>query len=222
FCDIAHYAGLIAAGLYPSPVSVADFVTTTTHKTLRGPRGGMVLCKEKYAKDLDRLTFPGIQGGPLMHVIAAKAVAFGEALRPAFKKYQQQILNNARALAKALEERGFRIVSGGTDCHMFSIDLRSKGVTGKEAEGLLGAAGITVNKNTIPFDPEKPFITSGVRLGTPAVTTRGMKEKEMERIAGWITEAIEHRADPKRLRHVKSQVNGLCRKFPLYAKRLRK
>jgi glycine hydroxymethyltransferase len=182
----------------------------------------MILCREKYAKDLDRLTFPGIQGGPLMHVIAAKAVSFGEALKPAFKKYQQQVLSNARALARGLESRGFRIVSGGTDCHLLSIDLRSKGCTGKEAEEVLGRAHITVNKNTIPFDPEKPFIASGVRLGTPAVTTRGMKEKEMEKIAGWITAAIEHRADPKRLEHIQKEVIAFCRKFPLYRGRLKK
>ncbi len=220
--DIAHYAGLVAVGLYPSPVPHADFVTTTTHKTLRGPRGGMIMCREKYAKDLDRLTFPGIQGGPLMHVIAAKAAAFGEALKPSFKKYQQQVMSNAQALAKGLARRGFRIVSGGTDCHLLSVDLRSKGVTGKEAEEVLGKAHITVNKNTIPFDPEKPFIASGVRLGTPAVTTRGMKEKEMDKIAGWITEALEHRADPKRLAHVQKEVMALCKKFPVYAKRLKK
>jgi glycine hydroxymethyltransferase len=220
--DIAHYAGLVAAGIYPSPVPHADFVTTTTHKTLRGPRGGMILCREKYAKDLDRVTFPGTQGGPLMHVIAAKAVALGEALKPEFKKYQKQILSNARALAKALQERGFRIVSGGTDCHLMCVDLRGKGLTGKEAENVLGRAGITVNKNTIPFDPEKPFIASGIRIGTPAIASRGMKEKEMDKIAGWIMEALEHRADDKRVRHVKKQVEGLCRKFPVYAKRLRK
>jgi len=219
--DVAHYAGLIAAGLYPSPVPHADFVTTTTHKTLRGPRGGMIMCREKFAKDIDKLTFPGIQGGPLMHVIAAKAVAFGEALAPGFKKYQKQVMANAKALAKALEGRGFRIVSGGTDSHVFSLDLRSKGVTGKEVEVLLDHAGITVNKNTIPFDPEKPFVTSGIRIGTPAVTTRGMKEKEMGNIAGWITEAIENRHDEKRVAGIKKQVALFCRKFPLYRKRLK-
>jgi glycine hydroxymethyltransferase len=220
--DIAHYAGLVAAGLYPSPVPFADFVTTTTHKTLRGPRGGMILCREKYAKDVDKLTFPGTQGGPLMHVIAAKAAAFGEALKPAFKVYQRQVIANAKALVKGLEARGFRIVSGGTDCHLLCVDLRSKGVTGKEAEEVLGRAAITVNKNTIPFDPEKPFVASGVRIGSPAVTTRGMKEKEMDKVAGLITEAIEHRMDPKRVRHVKQQVEDLCRRFPVYAKRLKK
>jgi glycine hydroxymethyltransferase len=218
-CDVAHYAGLIATGLYPSPVPFADFVTTTTHKTLRGPRGGMVMCREKYARDLDRITFPGIQGGPLMHVIAAKAVAFGEALKPSFKKYQEQVLKNARAFAAALEKRGFRVVSGGTDCHMFSVDLRSKSITGKDAELLLDEAGITVNKNTIPFDPEKPFITSGIRIGTPPVTTRGMKEKEMDFLAGWIAEAVEHRADKKRIDKIRAAVAALCRKFPVYAKK---
>jgi glycine hydroxymethyltransferase len=220
--DMAHYAGLVAGGIYPSPVPHADFVTTTTHKTLRGPRGGMILCREKYAKDVDRVTFPGTQGGPLMHVIAAKAVALGEALKPSYKKYQAQVLANARRLALSLSERGFRIVSGGTDCHLFSLDLRGKGATGKEAEAALDLAGITVNKNTIPFDPEKPFVTSGVRIGTPSVTTRGMKEKEMDKIAGWITEAVEHRADPKRLRHVRGEVAAFCRKFPLYRQRLKK
>lgn len=222
FADIAHYAGLIAAGVYPSPVAMADFVTTTTHKTLRGPRGGVVLCREKYAKDIDRALFPGVQGGPLMHVIAAKAVAFGEALKPAFKKYQQQVLANARALAAALEKKGFRIVSGGTDCHLFSLDLRPKNITGKDAEIVLGMAGITVNKNTIPFDPEKPFITSGVRLGTPALTTRGMKEKEMALVAGWINDAVDHRQDEKRLAEIHKTVRALCKKFPLYAHRLKK
>ncbi|MGQ0644787.1 MAG: serine hydroxymethyltransferase [Elusimicrobiota bacterium] len=220
--DMSHYAGLVAGGVYPSPVPHADFVTTTTHKTLRGPRGGMILCREKYAKDVDRVTFPGTQGGPLMHVIAAKAVALGEALKPSYKKYQAQVLANARRLALSLSERGFRIVSGGTDCHLFSLDLRGKGATGKEAEVALDLAGITVNKNTIPFDPEKPFVTSGVRIGTPSVTTRGMKEKEMDKIAGWITEAVEHRADPKRLRHVRGEVAAFCRKFPLYRQRLKK
>jgi glycine hydroxymethyltransferase len=214
--DMAHYAGLIAAGLYPSPVPVADFVTTTTHKTLRGPRGGLVICREKYAKDLDRVMFPGIQGGPLMHVIAAKAVALGEALKPSFAKYQKRVMENAVALAEALKARGFRIVSGGTDSHLFSLDLRSKSCTGKVAEEVLGKAHITVNKNMIPFDPEKAFVTSGVRLGTPSVTTRGMGKKEMGKIAGWITEAIEHREDEKRLLAIRKDVATLCKKFPLY------
>jgi glycine hydroxymethyltransferase len=220
--DMAHYAGLVAGGVYPNPVPYADFVTTTTHKTLRGPRGGLILCREKYAKDIDRITFPGTQGGPLMHVIAAKAVALGEALKPSFKVYAKQVKSNAKALSAALEKRGFRIVSGGTDSHVFSLDLRSKGITGKDAEIALDAAGITVNKNTIPFDPEKPFITSGVRIGTPAITSRGMKEKEMEKVAGWITEAIEHRADAKRVKYIKGEIEKFCRKFPLYSKRLKK
>jgi glycine hydroxymethyltransferase len=222
FADIAHYAGLIAAGVYPSPIAVADFVTTTTHKTLRGPRGGVVMCKERFAKDIDRAVFPGVQGGPLMHVIAAKAAAFGEALRPPFKKYQKQVIANAQALAAGLVKRGFRVVSGGTDSHVFSIDLRRKSITGKDTETVLGKAGITVNKNTIPFDPEKPFITSGVRLGTPAVTTRGMKEKEMEKIAGWINDAVEFRSDEKVLKRLRRDVEALCKKFPLYAQRLRR
>lgn len=222
FADIAHYAGLIAAGEYPSPVAHADFVTTTTHKTLRGPRGGVVMCKERFAKDIDRVVFPGVQGGPLMHVIAAKAVAFGEALKPAFKKYQAQVRVNAQALAAALVKHGFRIVAGGTDSHVMSVDLRPKSITGKEAEIVLGKAGITVNKNTIPFDPEKPFITSGVRLGTPALTTRGMKAREMEKIAGWINAAIEGRSDDKALAKIRREVETLCKKFPLYRHRLKR
>jgi glycine hydroxymethyltransferase len=220
-CDIAHYAGLIVAGLYPSPVPVSDFVTTTTHKTLRGPRGGMILCKNTYAPALDKLIFPGAQGGPLMHVIAAKAVSFGEALKPGFKTYQRQILFNARELAKQLTARGFRIVSGGTDCHMFLLDLRPKGVTGKEAEETLDKAGITVNKNAIPFDPEKPFIASGIRIGTPAVTTRGLKEKDMASIAKWIDRAIANRQNPKELETIRKEVKTLCLKHPMYAERLR-
>jgi glycine hydroxymethyltransferase len=218
--DIAHYAGLVSAGLYPSPVPVADFVTTTTHKTLRGPRGGMILSKEKYAKDLDRVNFPGNQGGPLMHVIAAKAVCFGEALRPEFKAYQRQLLNNARRLASALQDRGWRIVAGGTDCHLFSVDLRPKNVTGKEAEETLDKAGITVNKNAIPFDPQKPMIGSGIRIGTPAITTRGMKEPEMEAVAELIDEALTHREDEAFLRAIKKKVHSLCGKFPIYQKHL--
>ncbi len=214
--DVAHYAGLIAAGIYPSPVPVADFVTTTTHKTLRGPRGGMILCREKYAAAVDKLNFPGTQGGPLMHVIAAKAVCFGEALKPAFKSYQQRVLDNARTMAKAMAEGGFRIVSGGTDCHLFSVDLRPKNVTGKEAETVLGTAGITVNKNAIPFDPQKPAIASGIRIGTPAVTTRGMGAPEMRTIAGWIGSAIAARSEERKLRAIASEVKDLCRKFPIY------
>lgn len=219
--DVAHYAGLIAAGLYPSPVPYADYVTTTTHKTLRGPRSGMVLCKAIHAPTLDKIVFPGVQGGPLMHVIAAKAVAFGEALKPAFKKYQAQLLKNARELAVQMTQRGFRIVSGGTDCHMFLVDLRPKGITGKEAEHVLDEAGLTVNKNAIPFDPEKPFIASGIRIGTPAVTTRGFKEKEMAKIAGWIDASIANRANPKALAKIRAEVKTLCQKFPMYQERLK-
>ncbi len=219
--DVAHYAGLIAAGLYPSPVPYADFVTTTTHKTLRGPRAGMIMCKAQYAQAIDKFVFPGVQGGPLMHVIAAKAVAFGEALHPSFKKYQEQIMKNAQALARELAARGFRIVSGGTDCHMFLVDLRPKGITGKAAEEALDCAGITVNKNAIPFDPEKPFIASGIRIGTPAVTTRGLKEKEMAKIAAWIDRAIAHRQNPKEHAKVRSEIKALCLKFPMYKERLK-
>jgi glycine hydroxymethyltransferase len=214
--DIAHYAGLIAAGVYPSPVGLTDFTTTTTHKTLRGPRGGMVLCKAAHAAALDKSVFPGEQGGPLMHVIAAKAVCFGEALRPEFKVYQTQVIANARRLAKSLTDRGLRIVAGGTDCHLFSVDLRSKNATGKEAEEALDKAGITVNKNAIPYDPQKPFIASGVRIGTPAVTTRGMKEAEMDQIAGLIDEALQVRADDAGLKRVKQATTALCRRFPIY------
>ncbi|MBI3288358.1 MAG: serine hydroxymethyltransferase, partial [Elusimicrobia bacterium] len=220
--DIAHYAGMIAAGVYPSPVGLADFTTTTTHKTLRGPRGGMVLCRQQHAAALDKTVFPGEQGGPLMHVIAAKAVCFGEALKPDFKAYQQRTLANARRLAKSLSERGFRIVAGGTDCHLFSVDLRPKNATGKEAEEALDKAGITVNKNAIPYDPQKPFIASGVRIGTPAVTTRGMGEKEVDEIAGLIDEALAARADDAGLRRVKEAVTGLCRRFPIYPEAMAK
>jgi len=221
-CDIAHYAGLIAAGLYPNSVPYADFTTTTTHKTLRGPRGGMIMCRQTYAQTLDKMIFPGTQGGPLMHVIAAKAVALGEALKPSFKQYQTQVLSNARALAAALQELGFRIVTGGTDCHMFLVDLQPKNATGKEAEEALGKAGITVNKNAIPYDPQKPFIASGIRLGTPALTTRGMKVREMQQIAQWIADALIHRQDEKILKGIRAQVKSLCRKFPFYSKRLKK
>ena len=219
--DIAHYAGLVAAGLYPSPVPHADFVTTTTHKTLRGPRAGMIMCRAAYAQALDKLVFPGAQGGPLMHVIAAKAVAFGEALKPSFKKYQAQVMANAKALAGQLTARGFRIVTGGTDSHMFLVDLRPKGITGKEAEHLLDEAGITVNKNAIPFDPEKPFVASGIRIGTPAVTTRGLNEKDMARVAEWIDRAIAARVDAKALAKIKSEVKTLCMKHPMYTDRLK-
>ncbi len=219
--DVAHYAGLIAAGLYPSPVPYSDFVTTTTHKTLRGPRAGMIMCKAAYAQALDKLVFPGIQGGPLMHVIAAKAVAFSEALKPSFKKYQEQILKNARALAKDLTSHGLRIVTGGTDCHMFLVDLRPKGITGKAAEEALDHAGITVNKNAIPFDPEKPFIASGIRIGTPAVTTRGLTEKDMGQVAAWINRALDNTQNPKALAKIKAEVKTLCLKYPMYKERLK-
>mgnify|MGYP001604489214 CR=1 FL=1 len=214
--DIAHYAGLIAAGAYPSPVPLADFTTTTTHKTLRGPRGGMILCRSAHAAAVDKINFPGTQGGPLMHVIAAKAVCFAEALRPEFKAYQGQVLANARRLAAALTARGFRIVSGGTDCHLLCADLRPKGVTGKEAEEVLDRAGITVNKNAIPFDPQKPFVASGIRIGTPAVTTRGMGTAEMDLIADLISETIERRSDAAFVGAVRGKVRDLCRRFPLY------
>jgi glycine hydroxymethyltransferase len=214
--DIAHYAGLVAAGLYPSPVEYADIVTTTTHKTLRGPRGGLVLSKGCYAKSVDRTNFPGNQGGPLMHAIAGKAVCFKEALSPKFKEYQTQVLKNARKLARELQGLGYRIVSGGTDCHLMSVDLRAKNITGLEAEKALDKAGITVNKNTIPYDPQKPMITSGIRLGTPALTTRGMKEKQMALVAGLLDEAIAHNDDDKALKGIKEQVKQLCAGFPMY------
>ncbi|MBI5243450.1 MAG: serine hydroxymethyltransferase [Elusimicrobia bacterium] len=214
--DIAHYAGLIAAGVYPSPVPHADFVTTTTHKTLRGPRGGMILCREMHAKALDKMMFPGTQGGPLMHAIAAKAACFGEALKPEFKDYQRRVVANARRLAKALQDRGMRIVSGGTDCHLFSVDLRPKKATGKEAEQALDRAGITVNKNAIPYDPQKPMIASGIRIGTPAVTTRGMNEAEMDEIAELIDAALARRGDEAALKDIRSQVRKLTARFPIY------
>ena len=212
--DMAHIAGLVAAGLHPNPVPYADFVTTTTHKTLRGPRGGAILCKEKYAKAIDKAIFPGIQGGPLMHIIAAKAVSFGEALQADFKDYQNQIIKNAKVLAESLMDRGFRLVSGGTDNHLILIDVRNKGLTGKKAEELLEAVNVTTNKNTIPYDPESPFVTSGVRIGTPAVTTRGMKEEEMKRIAEIIDLALD---ETNTREEVKDKVLELCKDFPLYA-----
>jgi len=215
--DIAHYAGLIAAGLYPSPVPYADFVTSTTHKTLRGPRSGFILCKKKYAKLIDKIVFPGMQGGPLMHIIAAKAIAFKLAATKEFQQYQCQILKNAQVLSSELQKRGYRIVSNGTDCHMFLVDLRSRNITGLVAEALLEAAGITVNKNAIPYDPEKPFVTSGIRIGTPAVTSRGMKEKEMVKIAQLIDVTLAHRHDMKYIRHLRQEVMRLCKKFPLYS-----
>lgn len=215
-CDVAHYAGLIAAGEYPNPVPYADVVTTTTHKTLRGPRGGLILCKEKLAKAINSAVFPGVQGGPLMHVIAAKAVCFGEALTPQFKAYQHQVVLNAKALAEALKKRGYRLVAGGTDCHVMCLDLRSKNLTGKVAEAALDKAGITANKNTIPFDPEKPFVTSGLRIGTPAVTTRGMKEADMEKVAELIDRAITHHADEAYLAAEAKEVEKFLEDFPLY------
>ena len=218
FVDMAHIAGLVATGLHPSPVPFSDVVTTTTHKTLRGPRGGLILCKEKYAKDINRAVFPGTQGGPLMHIIAGKAVSFKEALEPEFKTYQQQVVKNAAAIAKTLSSRGFRIVSGGTDNHLLLVDVKAKGLTGKQAEVALDEVGITVNKNTIPFETESPFITSGIRIGSPAMTTRGMKEEEMVFIANLIADVLEKVEDEKVQMEVADKVSKLCAKFPLYAK----
>jgi glycine hydroxymethyltransferase len=212
---MAHFAGLVAGGVHPSPVPHAQIVTSTTHKTLRGPRGGMILADAERAKAVDKSVFPGTQGGPLMHVIAAKAVAYGECLTPDFKVYARQIVANAKTLASALMERGFAIVSGGTDTHLMLVDLRPKGITGKEAEKLLDRAGITVNKNTIPDDPQSPFVTSGIRLGTPALTTRGMKEREMERVAGLIDEVLT-RKDDDTIARVHREVGKLTDGFPLY------
>ncbi|HAZ6116181.1 TPA: serine hydroxymethyltransferase [Staphylococcus aureus] len=215
--DMAHIAGLVAAGLHPNPVEYADFVTTTTHKTLRGPRGGMILCKEEYKKDIDKTIFPGIQGGPLEHVIAAKAVAFGEALENNFKTYQQQVVKNAKVLAEALINEGFRIVSGGTDNHLVAVDVKgSIGLTGKEAEETLDSVGITCNKNTIPFDQEKPFVTSGIRLGTPAATTRGFDEKAFEEVAKIISLALKNSKDEEKLQQAKERVAKLIAEYPLY------
>src|SRR2546421_7202289 len=216
FTDMAHIAGLVAAGVHPSPVPHSDFVTTTTHKTLRGPRGGLVLCRESYAKDLDRTVFPGVQGGPLMHIIAAKAVCFKEALEPEFIDYQKQVVANAKRLAAALTAAGFRLVSGGTDNHLMLVDVFSKGITGKVAEAALGKAGITVNKNAIPFDQNPPMVASGVRIGTPAVTTRGMREPEMEIVGELIARALKSPDDDEALGMVRAEVEALCRKFPLY------
>jgi glycine hydroxymethyltransferase len=214
--DMAHIAGLVSAGEHPSPVPVADFVTTTTHKTLRGPRGGLILCKEQYAKDIDKAVFPGMQGGPLMHVIAAKAVAFKEAMTPEFKTYQGQIRKNASALADAMVQKGFRLVSGGTDNHLMLVDLRSKKLNGKRAQEVLDLAGITANKNAIPNDPNPPYKTSGLRLGTPAVTTRGMTETEMPLIADLIDRALEARHDEAAVESIKEEVKALCHRFPLW------
>jgi glycine hydroxymethyltransferase len=215
--DMAHFAGLVAAGLHPSPVPYAHFVTSTTHKTLRGPRGGLILCKAEFAQAIDKAIFPGIQGGPLMHVIAAKAVAFGEALKPEFKNYQNRIVENAQALAQGLTNYGFRLVSGGTDNHLILVDVRTKDLTGKEAEQLLHEVGITVNKNTIPFDPASPFVTSGIRVGTPAVTTRGMTPKAMGQIAEAMDLALTSRHEPDKLAEARRIVSSLCAEYPLYA-----
>ena len=214
--DMAHIAGLVAAGLHPSPVPHSHFVTTTTHKTLRGPRGGMILCQASFAKELDRAVFPGVQGGPLMHVIAAKAVCFKEALSPGFREYQEQVVKNASRLAAAMAGAGFRLVSGGTDTHLLLVDVFSRGLTGKVAEAALGRAAITVNKNTIPFDRHPPLVASGIRLGTPAVTTRGMREPEMDQIAGFIARVLASPDDESVARPVRAEVDALCRRFPLY------
>ena len=215
--DMAHIAGLVAAGLHPSPVPYADVVTTTTHKTLRGPRGGLILCRDaEFGKQFNKAIFPGIQGGPLMHVVAAKAVAFKEALSDEFKVYQQQVLDNAKALADELVKKGFRIVSGGTDNHLMLVDLRSKNITGKEAQFLLDEIGITANRNTIPFEPLSPFVTSGIRLGTPALTTRGLKEEDIREVADIIADVIENREDSAVIETAKVKVQAICKKFPLY------
>src|SRR2546421_641668 len=215
--DIAHYAGLIAAGLYPSPIGVADVVTTTNHKTLRGPRGGMILANAEHERALNSAIFPGIQGGPLMHVIAAKAVALGEALKPEFREYQAQVLKNARAMAQTLQARGLRIVSGRTECHLFLVDLRAKRITGRDAEEVLGRAHITVNKNAIPNDPEKPMVTSGIRIGSPAITTRGFKEKEAVELARLIADVLEQPASEAAVNRDGDEIRALCARFPVYA-----
>ncbi|MBD0315053.1 MAG: serine hydroxymethyltransferase [Nitrospiraceae bacterium] len=214
--DIAHIAGLIAAGLHPNPVPFADFVTTTTHKTLRGPRGGVTMCKAEHAKAVDKFVFPGMQGGPLMHVIAAKAVAFQEALSPAFKRYQQQVLANAKTLAQALIDRGYKIVSGGTDTHLMLVNLTNKGLSGKEADAALDAAGIIVNKNAVPYDEKPPAVASGIRLGTPIVSTRGMREAEMNEIVTLIDRVLQHRQDPAVLEEVRNRAKALCGRFPIF------
>jgi len=220
--DMAHVAGLVAAGVHPSPIPYAEFVTTTTHKTLRGPRGGMILCREEYAKVLNSNIFPGIQGGPLMHVIAAKAVAFKEALEPEFKDYARQVVKNAQALAQTLVEEGFKLVSGGTDNHLMLLDFTGTELTGKVAEAVLEEAGITVNKNAVPFDTRSPFVTSGIRIGTPASTTRGLKEAEMQQVGRWIARALNNGDDKVVLAEIRQQVRELCGRFPLYAHRLEK
>jgi len=214
--DMAHVAGLVAAGIYPNPVQIADVTTTTTHKTLRGPRGGMILCQKKFAKKINSTVFPGTQGGPLMHVIAAEAVAFKEALSEEFKQYQQQIVNNAQTFAQAMADLGYRIVAGGTDNHLFMVDLRPKDITGKEAADILDKIRVTVNKNLIPFDPEGPMVTSGIRIGTPVITSRGMKEEQMQRIAQLIDQAIVHRESETELAKVRDDVERLTEEFPIY------
>jgi glycine hydroxymethyltransferase len=219
FVDMAHIAGLVAGGMHPSPVPYADFVSTTTHKTLRGPRGGLVLCKAQYAKELDRITFPGTQGGPLMHIIAAKAVCLKEAAEPGFREYAKQIVANAQKLAAEITTAGFRVVSGGTDNHLFLIDIYSRGITGKEAQPALDRAGITTNKNSIPFDPTPPMTAGGIRMGTPAVTTRGMLEPDMVRIAAWIVEVLTHMGDAERERRIRADVAEFAVQFPLYTRR---
>ena len=221
FVDMAHIAGLVAAGVHPSPVPHADFVSTTTHKTLRGPRGGMILCKEQYAKDLDRTLFPGIQGGPLMHIIAAKAICLKEAMEPEFREYGRQVVANAKALAAGVTKHGYRVVSGGTDNHLFLIDINARGLTGSVAQPAFDRAGITVNKNSIPFDPLPPMKAGGIRVGTPAITTRGMREPEMEKIAAWIAEVLDHLDDETTEKRIRAEVAALAAKFPLYAKRLK-
>ena len=220
FVDMAHIAGLVAGGMHPSPVPHADFVSTTTHKTLRGPRGGLVLCKAQYAKDLDRITFPGTQGGPLMHIIAAKAVCLKEAAEPGFREYAKQIVANAQTLAAEITKAGFRIVSGGTDNHLFLLEIHSRGITGSVAQPAFDRAGITINKNSIPFDPLPPMKAGGLRMGTPAVTTRGMREPEMEKIAGWIAEVLNHLGDTATEQRVRGEVAAFAAQFPLYARRL--
>ena len=220
FVDMAHIAGLVAAGVHPSPVPHADVVSTTTHKTLRGPRGGLVLCRAALAKEIDKLTFPGTQGGPLVHTIAAKAVCLKEAMEPSFKEYQKQIVANAKAMADALYKRGFRVVAGGTDNHVFLIEVHPRGITGKDAEQALDRAGITVNKNSIPFDPLPPMKAGGIRLGSPSITTRGMKEPEMELIAGWIAEILTNIGEPEIEQKVRKQVAELAARFPIYESRM--
>src|SRR5580693_7131923 len=221
FVDMAHIAGLVAAGVHPSPVPHADIVSTTTHKTLRGPRGGLVLCRAAFAKELDKLTFPGTQGGPLVHTIAAKAVCLKEAMEPSFKEYQKQVVANAKALAASITKRGFRIVTGGTDNHVFLIEVHSRGITGSDAEKALDRAGITVNKNSIPFDPLPPMKAGGIRLGSPSVTTRGMREAEMEQIGAWIGEILSHLGDAETEQRVRKQVADFASRFPIYLSRVR-